>query len=174
MSSAQHHQADSLRRSRVPLIVRAIIVAVLLATGLGFPKAAVAGATPVHFQASFPLSFETANECNGEILLVTGVDREVITSVSTPSGGQHLHLASIFFGTAQGSFGDTYRYNEHSSDSLERPSSGVTLATDAFSGLLISENGSPNYSVSGVFHRTVTADSQVTAFVDQVRVTCNG
>jgi hypothetical protein len=144
-----------------------LLVAAMVA--LAWPTSAEAAATT----ESFP--FETyVVACNGDLIYLSGTLLVVFTETATPSGGfvfsahfqpQGIQGVDLVTGT-------TFIGTGLTRDLLVVAPSGGFTETFVNEFHIQATAGEESYIVSEVFHVTVNANGELTAFVDNFKATC--
>ena len=144
---------------------------VAIAAGVGTATAAAAGPEYKNF-TTLPFS-ETNTACNGETVEVTGVIRHHVVFVNDGAGG--FHGNGLFTAIARGTSSSGTRYVANLTDHLIQyvgAGDAPVVVTAPFSFRLISNDGTPNLSVRGMFHITITPSGEVTVLTETFGIEC--
>jgi len=117
-----------------------------------------------------PFVAEIENPCNGEIILLEGEIRRVVTSHLNPSGQLMLAESTHISAAGVGSFGNQYRYVQTSPDHavFELTPDGALImnVTGVTSARIAGQGDVPDFAVHLLNHITINANGEVTsAFV---------
>jgi hypothetical protein len=149
--------------------MKKLLVLLITTVALAMPVAAQASATTQ--KAPFDADVIA---CNGDVIHISGTLLAIFTETTTPSGG---FVVSFHF-QPQGINGvDLTTGTKYAATGLTRdiqvvsPSGGST-ETFVNQFHIQATGGAESYIVSEVFHITVSANGDVTAFVDNFSSTC--
>jgi hypothetical protein len=154
----------------MPLLMAALVA------GLAAP-AVHAEATAAAQKLTVPFSTIIGdNPCTGEPAAVEGELVILVRTTMDASGGLHtgivLRAAEV---TAIGlESGEAYVYKAVTTSSFQLSGPPQNELTEAFTTTLVSPGTGGNLVISGIFHETVAATGEVTAFVDDVDAMCTG
>ncbi len=129
---------------------------------------AMAGGTDVE---SFPLSF-TVDSCDGATVSVSGEAQFASHYVVDNANGEHINFTATIKGVkGTDSFGRSYVAVNTAIATYEF-NRGAYNQSGPFMFMLISQGGTPNLSISGNFHETITPEGKLTAYVDEFKSVC--
>lgn len=116
------------------------------------------------------------NPCTGEAVAVQGELLVVTRTTEDASGGFHATIVLVPHGvTAVGLLtGTTYTYAAATHSSFTSSGPPQNEVTDTFTTVVAGVDGGGNLVIRGVFHETVAANGEITAFVDRIAATCVG
>lgn len=127
----------------------------------------------------FTVPFATTvgdNPCTGEAVTVTGELRFVVHTTVDATGGFHSKI--VIVPTRASGVGETtgtrYVYAGATTSAFNLTGPPQNTVTDTFTTVVASKGSGGNLIVTGVFHETVSATGEVTAFVDNVQARCTG
>ena len=149
--------------------MRKLLVLLITIAALAMPLAAQASATTekVPFVAN-------VTACNGDVIHITGTLLSIFTETTTPSGGfivsSHFQPQGIM--GVDLTTGTRYVATGLTRDILVTSPSGGSTETFVNRFHIQATSGAESFIVSEVFHITVNANGDVTAFVDNFSSTC--
>ena len=149
--------------------MRKLLVLLITIAALAMPLAAQASATTekVPFDAN-------VTACNGDVIHITGTLLSIFTETTTPSGGfivsSHFQPQGIM--GVDLTTGTRYVATGLTRDILVTSPSGGSTETFVNRFHIQATSGAESFIVSEVFHITVNANGDVTAFVDNFSSTC--
>jgi hypothetical protein len=115
------------------------------------------------------------NPCNGEPVPITGEVHELERETQDASGGSHSGFRISAHGEGVGvTTGVKYRWNDIFGAHRNLNSSGSENLTFAGPFLLIGKGKAPDFQLYGVFHFTINANGELTAFKDDFTFQCKG
>ena len=121
---------------------------------------------------TIPISGTVLNPCNGEAVAFSGTDHFTARVTLDNGGGFHLGLHDNIHVTAIGDQGNTYVGNQE--DNFVFNGKVGEEETNQLTFSEISNGSAPNFIVHALFHITVNANGNVTAFVDNFTAECRG
>jgi len=149
--------------------MRKLLVLLITIAALAMPLAAQASATTekVPFDAN-------VTACNGDVIHISGTLLSIFTETTTPSGGfivsSHFQPQGIM--GVDLTTGTRYVATGLTRDILVTSPSGGSTETFVNRFHIQATSGAESFIVSEVFHITVNANGDVTAFVDNFSSTC--
>ena len=149
--------------------MRKVLVLLITIAALAMPLAAQASATTekVPFDAN-------VTACNGDVIHISGTLLSIFTETTTPSGGfivsSHFQPQGIM--GVDLTTGTRYVATGLTRDILVTSPSGGSTETFVNRFHIQATSGAESFIVSEVFHITVNANGDVTAFVDNFSSTC--
>ena len=149
--------------------MRKVLVLLITIAALAMPLAAQASATTekVPFDAN-------VTACNGDVIHISGTLLSIFTETTTPSGGfivsSHFQPQGIM--GVDLTTGTRYVATGLTRDIVVTSPSGGSTETFVNRFHIQATSGAESFIVSEVFHITVNANGDVTAFVDNFSSTC--
>jgi hypothetical protein len=158
-------------KKEVVLMKRIVVV-----LGVAAVMALIAG--PVAAQAEHehfnvgpdPFVGTTDNECNGELVTVTGEAKGSGQTVTDPSGRTVIKFHILFHGEGLGDQGNTYVFHQTSNEIYHSDESDAGPATFTLSFPLVSQGSEDNFFIQYVVH--ITPEGEM-AF-EKFRIDCRG
>jgi len=149
--------------------MRKLLVLLITIAALAMPLAAQASATTekVPFDAN-------VTACNGDVIHISGTLLSIFTETTTPSGGFIVssHFQPQVIMGVDLTTGTRYVATGLTRDILVTSPSGGSTETYVNRFHIQATSGAESFIVSEVFHITVNANGDVTAFVDNFSSTC--
>lgn len=120
------------------------------------------------------LPYSTAGVlCNGEFLTLEGTIKIVSHFVFDANGGYHITDNWNIKAAGIGSFGNQYLLNYSDNYKENGAFSGFPFnLTNSFNFNIVGKGQAPNLKQSGVFHVTINANNEISAFVDFGNFSC--
>lgn len=151
----------------------ALLLLITCLTLGGISRTASAGNTLVVNQKQ-AVTTPPIEGCNGEHVILTGEEHILVRGTIDSSGGYHL---KFHYDSNASGLGDTtgakYVYNANIETTINLNGSWATNTTDDASFELIGQGDVPDQRGFAKLHLTVTPQGQVTALVDNAKVTCS-
>jgi hypothetical protein len=168
--------ARDARSARTPAMRLGIVAALLLGAlsiVLGVAPAQAAGVVnaTIHVPANV-----TTNPCfPKDVVDLSGDFHVVITTTTDHRGGYHT-TTSINSQLSGASITTRTKYvnSETQNEDWYGRAPFPAVHTEVHNFILVSNNGTPNYLLYVTMHTTVTAGGVPTAFVDNIRMDCQG
>jgi hypothetical protein len=130
----------------------------------------------VVFNERLPFAFpNVVNPCNGEPVPITGEFHLLERETQDASGGSHSGFRISAHGEGVGvTTGVKYRWNDIFGAHENLNSSGAENFTFAGPLLIIARGNAPNFLLQAVFHFTINANGELTAFKAEFSEECKG
>jgi hypothetical protein len=156
---------------------RTVLLMALLLAALVWQVQTSAQATHEKSRVKVPFSTDEPNPCTGEVVHLEGENTVISEIVEDASGGFHASFHVFSHGSGHGlTSGINYQFNEEFSSVFNNadPLDCRLEITNPHEFLLVSQGPSDNWKLQTLFHITINENCDVTAFVDNSRILCQG
>jgi hypothetical protein len=159
---------------------RTVLSVALILAALAWQVQTPAQAIHEKSRVTVPSNTDQPNPCTGEIVHLEGENTVISETVEDASGGFHFRFHVFSHGSGLGlSSGIKYLFNEEfssvfNSDDIEDPLSCRLEDSSTHQFLIVSQGNRANQKMEIKFHITINDNCDVTAFISDIRILCQG